>query len=60
MAQERKHFLINPHTSSADSMPTDLHLGEIAVRHANETPELIETVKKQAKKILPKVTLLGV
>ena len=41
MAQERKHFLINPHTSSVDSMPTNLQLGEIAVRHANENPELI-------------------
>ena len=36
----RKHILINLHTSGT-SMPTDLRLGEIAVRHADNKPELI-------------------
>ena len=38
---ERKHFLIHRHTSHIDNMPTDLKLGEIAVRHHDEKPELI-------------------
>lgn len=33
---------------------------KLIIEFENESPELIETVKKQAKKILPKVTLLGV
>ena len=41
MAQGRKHFLINRHTPNQTGFPSDLKLGEIAVRHNEEAPELI-------------------
>ena len=44
MAQ-RKQFLINLHTNSVDSTPSELRFGEIAVRYADEKPELI--IKKE-------------
>ena len=41
MAQGRKHFLINRHTPNETGFPGDLKLGEIAVRHNENAPELI-------------------
>ena len=37
----RKHFLINRHTPNQIGFPSDLKLGEIAVRHNEYAPELI-------------------
>ena len=37
----RKHFLINRHTPNQTGFPSDLKLGEIAVRHNENAPELI-------------------
>ena len=40
MEQDRQ-ILINLHTSDASKMPSNIELGEIAVRHNSEKPELI-------------------
>ena len=37
----REHFLINLHTPSKTNLPSELRLGEIAVRHNDEAPELL-------------------
>ena len=40
MAQ-RKHFLINYHTSTGTPLSGDVKSGEIVVRHGNDNPELM-------------------
>ena len=42
----RKHFLINRHTPNQTGFPSDLKLGEIAVRHNENAPELIINLRE--------------